>query len=121
MAGAEIVAWLHADDLYLSGALTRVGEAFAEYAGASWVTSACPIIDGAGREVRRAVTAYKRALLRHYSYRLLITQNFICHPATFVCKSVLDQVGLFDEGTRWTTPSGFAWAVAGTRLCWRSR
>lgn len=32
-AGAEIVAWLHTDDLYLSGALTRVGEAFAEYAG----------------------------------------------------------------------------------------
>jgi glycosyltransferase involved in cell wall biosynthesis len=83
MANGAIIGWLNADDLYLPGALRAVGEAFAARPQAQWATGRCRIIDGAGREIRRAATAYKHLLLRHYSRSLYLTQNFISAPATF--------------------------------------
>jgi glycosyltransferase involved in cell wall biosynthesis len=83
MATGSIVGWLNADDVYLPGALSAVGEAFAAHADAEWVTGRCRIIDGDGREIRKAATAYKNLLLRRYSRSLYLTQNFVSAPATF--------------------------------------
>jgi glycosyltransferase involved in cell wall biosynthesis len=83
MATGEIVGWLNADDVYLPGALSAIGAAFAERSDAEWATGRCVIIDGGGREIRRGATAYKNLLLRHYSRALYLTQNFISAPATF--------------------------------------
>jgi glycosyltransferase involved in cell wall biosynthesis len=83
MATGAIVGWLNADDVYLPGALRAVGEAFAARPDAEWVTGRCRIIDGDGREIRKAATAYKNLLLRRYSRSLYLTQNFISAPATF--------------------------------------
>jgi glycosyltransferase involved in cell wall biosynthesis len=83
MAGGSVVGWLNADDIYLPGALRAVGEAFAAHPEAEWVTGRCLIIDGAGREIRKGVTAYKNLLLGRYSCALYLTQNFISAPATF--------------------------------------
>jgi glycosyltransferase involved in cell wall biosynthesis len=83
MAEGSIVGWLNADDVYLSGALRAVGEAFAARPEAEWATGRCLIIDDAGAEIRRGATAYKNLLLRRYSRSLYLTQNFISAPATF--------------------------------------
>ena len=96
MASGEIVAFLNADDRYEPGALRAVGQAFAEYPDAQWVTGYCRIVDGEGREIRRAVTEYKNFLLRHYSFGLYLTQNFVSDPSTFVRRSALDRVGPLD-------------------------
>ncbi len=80
MAGGEIIGWLNADDVYLPGALARVGAAFAGAQDAPWVTGACLILDDRDREIRRAVTAYKNFFLRRYSYSLLLVQNFVSVP-----------------------------------------
>lgn len=89
LASGEVIAWLNADDVYERGALTAAGAAFLANPDALWVTGYCPIIDANGDEIRQAVTRYKNWFLRHYSYRLYLTQNFVSDPATFVKRSAL--------------------------------
>jgi len=100
MAAGDVVGELNADDLYAAGALAAVAEAFADHPEAPWVTGSCPIIDARGREIRRAVTAYKDLLLRHYSLGLYLTHNFVSAPATFFRREALAAVGGFDERYR---------------------
>jgi GT2 family glycosyltransferase len=97
LAEGEVVGWLNADDVYMPGALDRVGRAFAEHPDALWATGGCLIIDDDGKEIRRLVTAYKDFFLRHYSYSLHLVQNFVSCPSTFVRRSAFDQVGLLEE------------------------
>ena len=99
-AQGDVIGWLNADDRYLPGALHAVGHALAEHPDALWATGRCRIIDGDGREIRRGVTAYKNAFLRHYSLPLYLTQNFISAPATFMRREAFERVGLFDERYR---------------------
>jgi glycosyltransferase involved in cell wall biosynthesis len=100
MASGDVVAWLNADDRYEPGALTAVGEALARNPAAVWVTGYCRIIDDAGNEIRRAVTAYKSLLLRRWSFGLYLTQNFVADPATFVRRSAVEAVGPLNAAYR---------------------
>ena len=97
MASGDVIGWLNADDVYLPGALSRLGQAFAAHPGALWATGRCRIINGDGRQIRRPVKAYKDFLLKRYSHGLYLTQNFISAPATFVHKRGHEKVGLYDE------------------------
>jgi len=92
MTTGDVVGFLNADDRYLPGALQAVGQAFAD-PGAAWVTGYCRIVDGDGAEIRKPVTAYKNWLLRHWSFDLYVTQNFVSDPATFVRRPVLEAAG----------------------------
>ena len=58
-ANGEVVAFLNSDDVYAPGALHAVGEYFATHMQAQWLTGRCNIIDEDGREIRKAITAYK--------------------------------------------------------------
>jgi glycosyltransferase involved in cell wall biosynthesis len=100
LTSGEVVGWLNADDRYEPGALRAVGEAFAADPAVAWVTGYCRIVDGAGQEIRHSITAYKNFLLRHYSYPLYLTQNFISDPATFVRRRVLEDAGPLDPRYR---------------------
>jgi glycosyltransferase involved in cell wall biosynthesis len=100
MAAGEVIGELNADDVYEPGALAAVAAAFADRPDAMWLTGCCRIIDGDGREIRRAVTAYKNALLRRYSLGLYLTHNFISAPATFFRRAALEEAGGFDERYR---------------------
>ena len=92
-AEGEIVGWLNADDRYLPGALAAVSAAAEARPVAEWFTGGCPIVDGSGREIRGPVAAWKGLLLRHYSFPLYLTQNFVSCPATFVRADALSEVG----------------------------
>jgi glycosyltransferase involved in cell wall biosynthesis len=100
LATGDVIAWLNADDRYEPGTLHAVGRALAENPQSAWVTGYCRIIDGGGREIRRAVTSYKNFLLRHWSVSLYLTQNFVSDPATFVRRSALEEVGILDPRYR---------------------
>jgi glycosyltransferase involved in cell wall biosynthesis len=100
MASGDVIGFLNADDRYEPGALTAVGAAFAGDPGAMWLTGYCRIIDGKGEEIRRPVTHYKNFLLRHFSFPLYLTQNFVSDPATFVRRAALDAVGSLDNRYR---------------------
>jgi glycosyltransferase involved in cell wall biosynthesis len=93
MAKGQWIGWLNADDYYLPGALQAVGEAVSAHPEARWITGRCPIVDGEGREIRKSVTAYKNLLLRRWSFRLYLTQNFISCPATFVHRDAYAEAG----------------------------
>jgi glycosyltransferase involved in cell wall biosynthesis len=97
LATGDVVAFLNADDVYAPKALRRVGFAFAAVPDAQWVTGYCRIVDGDGEEIRHGVTRYKSWLLRHWSYGLYLTQNFVSDPATFVRREALERVGGFEE------------------------
>ena len=101
MATGDVVGWLNADDTYEPGALHAVGEAFAAHPDRVWVTGMCRIVDREGREIRKAITAYKRFLLRRYSFPMLLTQNFVMSPATFVRRSELGDTPL-DEAFKYS-------------------
>lgn len=100
MATGDVISWLNADDRYHPGALRAVGEAFAAAPDTMWVTGYCDIVDGDGEEIRHAVTAYKNWLLRHWSYPLYLTQNFVSDPATFVRRTALEEAGPLDPRYR---------------------
>ena len=100
LATGEMIGFLNADDRYEPGALLAVGRALAEDPSAMWATGYCRIVDAGGQEIRRAVTAYKNLLLRHFSYPLYLTQNFVSDPATFVRRAALDEVGPLDNRYR---------------------
>jgi len=97
MATGEIIGFLNADDTYEPGALQAVAEAFGGPSKPGWVTGYCRIVDGEGAEIRASVTRYKNFFLRHYSFDLYLTQNFVPDPATFVRKDVLDEVGPLNQ------------------------
>jgi hypothetical protein len=77
-----------------------VGEAFERHPETMWVTGYCRIIDGSGEEIRAPITRYKNFLLRRFSFRLYLTQNFVADPATFVRRAALDEVGPLDNRYR---------------------
>ena len=100
-ATGEIVAYLNADDVYEPRALTRVVEFFRAHPEAQWVYGRCRIVDEADREIRRAITVYKNLASRTYSYAKLLTENFIPQPATFWRRTLLAEVGDFEEDENW--------------------
>lgn len=97
MATGDFVGWLNADDTYEPGALAAVAAAVTAKPDAEWATGRCKIMGGSGEESRLAVTAYKNFLLKRFSLRLYLTNNFVSSPATFVRRSVLDEIGALDE------------------------
>src|SRR5947209_3721332 len=77
LAAGDVVGWLNSDDVLAAGALARVAEVFSRRPEVGWLHGRCDIIDESDREVRRWITAYKDWCCRHYSYRRLLTANFI--------------------------------------------
>lgn len=100
MATGDVIGFLNADDCYEPGALAVVGEAFSADPEVMWLTGYCRIVDGAGEEIRRPITRYKNFLLRHFSFPLYLTQNFVSDPATFVRRAALEAVGPLDNRYR---------------------
>lgn len=93
MARGEIIGWIDADDLYTPEALQRVTDFFRAHPGINWAYSKCRIVDENGQEIKKWITTYKNLLLRCYSYRVLLCENYISQPTVFFRCKVLDEVG----------------------------
>jgi len=97
IATGEIVAYLNSDDTYEPGALSRVAGFFHRNPESKWAYGKCRIIDEQDHEIRKAITLYKNLLSRSYSYRKLLSENFICQPATFWKRELLPEIGFLNE------------------------
>ncbi len=102
LASGGVVAFLNSDDVYAPGALHAVGAYFAEHPQAQWLTGRCIIVNESGREIRKAITAYKHLWLAFRSYGVLKVLNYISQPATFWRRGLLDEVGNLNEDLRFT-------------------
>ncbi len=111
-ATGQIVAYLNSDDLYEPGALATVGQYFARYPQAGWVSGKCRIVDPGGREVRRAITLYKNLWLRLGSHTVLQALDYLSQPATFWHRRVINTVGFFDERWHYALDYDFSLRVA---------
>ncbi len=93
----EVVGWLNSDDVLAPGALAHVAAVFQGRPDAQWLHGRCDIIDAADRVIRRPVTAYKDWCCRHYSYRRLLTVNFISQMAVFWRRALFERLGYLDD------------------------
>ncbi len=86
----DLVAWLNSDDYYLPGAFDHAVNAFQEHPGAAMIYGRARLVDEAGHTIRPYPTfAFHR--------RDLARKCYVCQPAVFVRRSVLDEVGLLNE------------------------
>ena len=97
IATGDIVAYLNSDDTYELNALQKVADFFTKNPDKKWVYGKCKIINERDQEIRKPITAYKNWLLKKYSYKKLLTENFISQPATFWKKELHNEFGYFNE------------------------
>lgn len=102
MAKGDIVAFLNSDDTYEPGALEKVAEYFTENPDIKWAYGKCRIINEDDVEIRRPITWYKNMLLRRYTYRKLLAENFISQPATFWRRELHKKIGFINEKEHYT-------------------
>jgi glycosyltransferase involved in cell wall biosynthesis len=93
-ATGDIVAFLHADDFYPEcDVLKHVAEIFIMHPEIEWLTGGIQHVDSTDRLIRNLP-------VRRWSYSRLVRGNIIFHPATFVKRRVLEEVGGFDTKLR---------------------
>ena len=96
LAKGEIVTYLNADDVYESGCLRKVADAFMRNPESRWVYGKCRVIDEHGVEIRKLITWYHDFWQRRYSYNRLLVVDFISQPSVFWRRELVEEFGLFD-------------------------
>lgn len=99
LATGEVLAYLNSDDIYLPGALKRVGEYYKQ-TKADWITGDCLVIDELGNPSRGGwlIRLYKRFLMALYSPTTLkIADSMLPQPSTFWSRRAWERVGEFNE------------------------
>ena len=94
----EVIGYLNSDDIYLPGALKRVGEYYSA-TGADWITGDCLTIDENGHKSRHnwIFSYYKRFLMALYSpLTLRLADSMLPQPSTFWSRKAYERVGEFD-------------------------
>jgi glycosyltransferase involved in cell wall biosynthesis len=92
-ATGEVLAWLNSDDTYCPGALARVAALFHSRPDLLWLHGRCQIVDEQDRPIRSLISSYKHRLSLRYSYRRLLTENFISQMTVFWRREALDRLG----------------------------
>ena len=97
----EILGWLNSDDALLPGALSVVGEVFAQFPQIDWLTTTRPLFwDASGRAVRcEALAGFSRAGFfagEHLPKKGSFDLGFIQQESTFWRRSLWEKAGGFD-------------------------
>jgi len=114
MVAGDIVAYLNSDDTYEPGTLAKAAKFFKKNPEIKWAYGRCKIIDENDKEIRKWITAYKNLLGKNFSYPKLLAENFICQPATFWRRELLDEIGYFNEKEHFCMDYEF-WLRAGQK------
>lgn len=96
VATGDAITFLHADDFYpRDDILQQVAVHFQRQPDLEWLTGGLSHFDSTNSVIRTFS-------VRRWSYRRLLRGNIIFHPATFIRREVLQQVGGYDIGLRYT-------------------
>lgn len=90
-AQGEIVAYLNSDDVYLPGVLAKVVDVFERDPDVDLVYGDFHAIDASGALIDEIKT------IDYDPNILLYDANYICQPASFYRRSLLERIGLFDD------------------------
>ena len=101
MASGELFGWLNSDDTYEPGALYEVAESY-QNIRFKWCFGNCRNIDENDREIRRLITWYKIIESKKYSYRRLLSKDFISQPSVFFTRDVFKEIGPFDLNCKYS-------------------
>lgn len=93
-ARGEILAYLNSDDVYLPGALDRVARHFDENPGSLAVYGGAWHLHEDGSEMERYPT-------EPWNYARLLDVCYLCQPAVFWRREVLERFGSFDDRLNW--------------------
>jgi glycosyltransferase involved in cell wall biosynthesis len=96
MSTGDILCILPADDCVKSDAFKKIIDQFQSHPDCAWVAGFCDIIDDQGKEIRTFITWYKNLLIRHHSFQLLLTENYLSAMAVYFKKELLSEFGPFD-------------------------
>lgn len=94
LATGDIVAYLNSDDVYQPGAIAKVVEIFERHPEVDFVYGDFHAINEDGGLIDKVLT------IPFDPEILLYDANFICQPASFYRRSLLDKIGLFDDSLR---------------------
>ncbi len=98
-ATGDIVTFINADDIYVTGAFEAVAGHYTENPDALWFAGKGIVIDEKGLEIAKLVTSYKNYLLVRSTYNMLLTTNYLMQPSVFLAKKSLQKYDLF-TGTK---------------------
>lgn len=87
----DIIAWINSDDYYLPGAIDKVQQAFAQNPSKT-------VVYGDGLQVNEEGRQTGEYPVEDWDYKRLPDKCFLCQPATFFLRSVLDKHGALNEG-----------------------
>ena len=90
----EIIGWLNSDDVYYPAVLPRVLQFFADHPEVNIVYGRGYHIDVEDRIINEYPT-------REWDYQRLWDDCFICQPAVFFRRQLIDRHGLFDESLQY--------------------
>jgi glycosyltransferase involved in cell wall biosynthesis len=93
-AGGEIIGWLNSDDIYYPGALRSVIDTFDKYPDIHILYGMADHID----DFDKVIDPYYN---EEWNYEHLKEICFVCQPAVFFRKSVVEMFGLLDENLRY--------------------
>lgn len=100
-ATGDFVTFINADDVYLVGALRKVGGYLKIHPNTLWLAGRGEIINKQGKEISSLVTKYKGWLLRKNDYRNLLAVNYLMQPSVFVSRQGYKKYGQFTGVSSW--------------------
>jgi len=118
MATGDVIGWLNSDDLYEPGALAAVARVFNAEPQTQWLYGKVGITNSAGQEIRRWVTRYKNARMRHYKFSRHLVENWISQMGVFWRRSTGQKVGSFRVDLHYCMDYDY-WLRLGA--CWPGR